>query len=114
LEAPPTTSPTALAATLGARASWETKDLDFRRKANPNPAAASWSNLSSWWNSYNGTIGGAGTFSSSLSKTWRAFTYDVTPVYKITPTDRVFFQMRSASSRAASTRRRHCQSRCRR
>lgn len=75
--------------TFGLRWSRETKELDFSRSA---ATAASWSNLSSWWNSFNGTIGGAGTFARNFSKTWNAVTYDLTPEYKITPTDRVYFK----------------------
>ena len=69
--------------TVGARWTREKKTLDFDRLAAPNAAAASWSNYAQWWNSYTGTYGGAGTFSGDLSKTWDAFTYDVTPSWKI-------------------------------
>ncbi|MBJ7439269.1 MAG: TonB-dependent receptor [Sphingopyxis sp.] len=69
--------------TLGGRWSRETKEVDFVRRASPNAAAASWSNLAQWWNSYTGTYGGPGTFSNSLKETWDAFTYDITPSWKI-------------------------------
>ncbi|MFT3965226.1 MAG: TonB-dependent receptor [Sphingobium sp.] len=70
----------ALKLTVGARWTRETKTLAFNRLAG---AATSWSNYAQWWNSYTGTYGGAGTFSNTLRKTWDAFTYDVTPSWKI-------------------------------
>ncbi|MCB5187419.1 TonB-dependent receptor [Methylobacillus caricis] len=78
--------------TLGARWTTEEKKYDLDRISSPNAGAAGWSNLGSWWNSYNGIIGGAGTFNDSRDKRWNAFTYDITPQYKITDTDRVYFK----------------------
>ena len=69
--------------TLGGRWSRETKEVDFVRRASLNAAGASWSNLAQWWNSYTGTYGGPGTFSNSLKETWDAFTYDITPSWKV-------------------------------
>jgi len=70
----------ALKITAGARYTRETKTLDFERVASVAP---SFSNTVHWWDSYTGTIGGIGTFSGDLKKTWNAFTYDVTPSWKI-------------------------------
>jgi len=82
-----------LNATLGLRWTRETKKYDLDRKA--STGTGTWSNLSQWWDSYTGAYAaagplGSGTFSSSDSKTWNAFTYDITPEYKITPHDRVY------------------------
>ncbi|CAN5155157.1 TonB-dependent receptor [soil metagenome] len=82
----------AIKLTLGARWSRETKRLAFNRFSSPSAAAASWSNYAQWWNSYTGTFGGAGTFGGNLSKTWDAFTYDVTPSWKIDPNNLVYFK----------------------
>jgi iron complex outermembrane receptor protein len=73
----------ALKLTLGGRWTRETKTLDFDRLSSPNAGATSWSNYSHWWDSYTGSFGGPGTFSGDLRKTWDAFTYDVTPSWKI-------------------------------
>ncbi|MET0365260.1 MAG: TonB-dependent receptor [Sphingobium sp.] len=73
----------ALKLTVGARWTRETKTLDFDRFAAANAAGTSWSNYAQWWNSYTGTFGGVGTFSGDLRKTWDAFTYDITPSWKI-------------------------------
>ncbi|AJR25015.1 MULTISPECIES: TonB-dependent receptor [Sphingobium] len=77
----------ALKLTLGGRWTRETKTLDFDRRASPaatTPGAVfTWSNYAQWWNSYTGSIGGAGTFSNDLKRTWDAFTYDVTPSWNI-------------------------------
>ncbi len=84
-----------LNATLGLRWTRETKEYDLNRKGSDPSQNGTWSNLSQWWNSYTGAYAAAGplvsgTFSSSDSKTWNAFTYDITPEYKITPHDRVY------------------------
>ncbi len=73
----------ALKLTVGARWTRETKTLDFDRLASPNAAATGWSSYTHWWDSYTGTFGGPGTFSDDLKRTWNAFTYDVTPSWKI-------------------------------
>lgn len=73
----------ALKMTLGGRWTRETKTLEFNRLASPNAAATSWNNYAHWWDSYTGTFGGPGTFSGNLRRTWDAFTYDVTPSWKI-------------------------------
>lgn len=70
----------ALKLTVGARYTRETKKLDFDRL---NAVTQSWTNLAQWWNSFTGTYGGPGTFSGDFSKTWNAFTYDITPSYQI-------------------------------
>lgn len=73
----------ALKLTLGARWTRETKRLDFGRFSSPSAAATSWNNYAQWWNSYTGTFGGPGTFGNDLSKTWDAFTYEVTPSWTL-------------------------------
>ncbi|AYJ87724.1 TonB-dependent receptor [Sphingomonas paeninsulae] len=82
----------AIKVTAGARWTRETKTLEFDRSASANAAATSWSNYSHWWDSYTGTFGGPGTFSSDLKKTWDAFTYDVTPSWKIARNNLVYFK----------------------
>jgi len=80
--------------TAGLRWTTEEKELHLNRIANPTPTGAgtAWSNYASWWNSYTGTTGGSGTFSSNPTKRWDALTYDLTPEYKLTQTDRVYFK----------------------
>ncbi|WP_233221959.1 TonB-dependent receptor [Allosphingosinicella deserti] len=70
---------------VGARFTRETKTLAFARSASPNGAAARWSDTARWWESYTGTFGGAGTFSGDLKRTWDAFTYDITPSWRVAP-----------------------------
>lgn len=92
----------ALKLTVGGRWTRETKTLDFRRlssttvpsPANPavNVSTASWSNYAHWWDSYTGTFGGPGSFSGNLRKTWDAFTYDVTPSWKIDRDNLLYFK----------------------
>ncbi|SNR85398.1 iron complex outermembrane recepter protein [Methylobacillus rhizosphaerae] len=76
--------------TLGARWTTEEKEYDLNRLNNGN--AASWSDYAQWWNNYNGNYGDVGTFSDSRSKRWNAFTYDITPQFKISDTQRVYFK----------------------
>jgi len=75
----------ALKLTLGARWTRETKKVEFDRynASSTNGATLSWSNYARWWDSYTGTFGTTGTFGGDLSRTWDAFTYDVTPSWKI-------------------------------
>lgn len=75
--------------TLGARYTRETKTLDFDRF---NATTTSWTNYAQWWNSFTGTFGGPGTFSGDLSKTWNAFTYDVTPSWQIDHDNLLYFK----------------------
>ncbi|WP_254514753.1 TonB-dependent receptor [Novosphingobium sp. G106] len=70
----------ALKLTLGARFTRETKRLDFNRF---NATTASFSNYVQWWNDFTGRFGGPGTFANDLSRTWDAFTYDITPSWQI-------------------------------
>ncbi len=79
----------ALKLTLGARFTRETKTLDFDRF---NATATSWSNYAQWWNSFTGTYGGPGTFSGDFSRTWDAFTYDVTPSWQIDRDHLLYFK----------------------
>lgn len=84
--------------TFGLRWTREKKEYDLNRVGSTGATAANrWSNLAHWWNSYTGPLqaagtAGSGTFSTSDSKTWNAVTYDITPEYKITPHDRVYFK----------------------
>ncbi|MGQ3090418.1 MAG: TonB-dependent receptor [Methylophilus sp.] len=83
--------------------SWsrEKKDYDLNRRGTGNTGVnGSFSNLAQWWNSFTpsgagftpaGTLG-SGTFSTSDSATWNRWSYDFTPEYKLSPSDRVFFK----------------------
>jgi len=82
----------AFSVALGTRWTYEKKTLQFNRLGSASPAGTSWSDFNSWWASYTGTIGGPGTFAGDLSRSWNAFTYDVTPQYKIAPNHLVFFK----------------------
>lgn len=82
----------AIKLTLGGRWTRETKTLDFDRFASPSAAAASWSNYTRWWDSYTGSFGGPGTFSGDFKKTWDAFTFDITPSWKIDPDNLLYFK----------------------
>jgi len=87
-----------LATTLGLRWSREKKEYDLNRRGSVGAtSAARFSSLGQWWNSYTGPFAaagpiGSGTFSTNDSKTWDAFTFDITPEYKITDHDRVYFK----------------------
>jgi len=81
--------------TFGLRWTRERKEYDLNRIG--STGLGTWSNLGQWWNSYTGAVQAAGTqtsgtFNVSDSKTWSAVTYDITPEFKITPTDRVYFK----------------------
>ncbi len=81
--------------TLGARWTTEKKDYDLDRIN--SGSAPSWSDYGQWYNNYNGDVfnnglGTTGTFADSRSKRWNAFTYDITPSYKITDHQRVYFK----------------------
>ncbi|HSI44843.1 MAG TPA: TonB-dependent receptor [Methylophilus sp.] len=85
----------AFATSAGLSWSRERKEYDLNRRA--STGAGSYSNLGRWWESYTGGFAGAGpltsgTFSSSDSATWDRWSYDFTPEYKLSPTDRVFFK----------------------
>lgn len=77
--------------------SWsrEKKEYDLNRRG--STGLGSFSSLGRWWESYTGAFApsgtlASGTFSTSDSATWDRWSYDFTPEYKITPTDRVFFK----------------------
>ncbi|HEY8353430.1 MAG TPA: TonB-dependent receptor [Methylophilaceae bacterium] len=81
--------------TFGLRWTRDKKEYDLNRIG--SVGLGSWSSLGQWWNSYTGAIEPAGTLNSgtfnvSDSKTWNAITYEITPEYKVTPTDRVYFK----------------------
>jgi iron complex outermembrane receptor protein len=81
--------------TFGLRWTREKKEYDLNRIG--STGLGTWGNLGRWWDTYTGAIQPAGTpasgtFSVSDSKTWNAVTYDITPEFKITPTDRVYFK----------------------
>lgn len=85
-------------ATVGARWTTEEKKYDLNRISNaltsgPNAGTdTSWSDYGQWWNSYNGGIGGTTTFDAGQSKRWNAFTYDITPSYKLAENQRTYFK----------------------
>ena len=86
--------------------SWsrERKEYELNRVGTGNTGVnGSFGNLAQWWNTFTpsttpglgytpaGTLG-SGTFSTSDSATWDRWSFDFTPEYKLTPTDRVFFK----------------------
>ncbi len=85
-----------LLATLGLRWTTETKDLDLRR-VQAASGSVGFGSADNWWNS---VIGGnyaapavvRNNFTSNPSTTWRAWTYDFTPQYKIDDSKRVYFK----------------------
>ncbi|WP_020652935.1 TonB-dependent receptor [Massilia niastensis] len=85
-----------LLATFGVRWTTETKDLDLRRVQAASGSVA-FGSADDWWNS---VIGGnyaapavaRNNFSSNPSTTWRAWTYDFTPQYKIDDNKRVYLK----------------------
>ncbi|WP_137174080.1 TonB-dependent receptor [Massilia sp. HP4] len=85
-----------LLATVGLRWTTETKDLDLRRiQAASN--AVNFGSADNWWNTVIGGNFGApavarNNFTSNPSTTWRAWTYDFTPQYKIDENKRVYFK----------------------
>jgi iron complex outermembrane recepter protein len=85
----------AFATSAGLSWSREKKEYDLNRRG--STGVGTFSSLGRWWESYTGAFaaGGplnSGTFSTSDSATWNRWSYDFTPEYKITPTDRVFFK----------------------
>jgi iron complex outermembrane recepter protein len=87
--------------------SWsrEKKDYDLNRRGTPNGGVnGSFTNLGQWWNSFVPVTGvpglgfsapgslASGTFNTSDSATWNRWSYDFTPEYKLSPSDRVFFK----------------------
>lgn len=85
-----------LLATIGLRWTTETKDLDLRRiQAASN--TVNFGSADNWWNSIIGGNFGApavarNNFTSNPSTTWRSWTYDFTPQYKIDENKRVYFK----------------------
>lgn len=84
-----------LATTAGLSWATEKKKYDLNRKG--STGLGSFSSLGRWWESYTGAFSAAGpltsgTFNVSDSQRWNRWSYDFTPEYKITPTDRVFFK----------------------
>jgi iron complex outermembrane receptor protein len=85
-----------LLATIGLRWTTETKDLDLRR-AQAASGSVAFGSADNWWDS---VIGGnyaapavaRNNFSSNPSTTWRAWTYDFTPQYKIDDNKRVYLK----------------------
>jgi iron complex outermembrane receptor protein len=81
--------------TFGLRWTRDKKEYDLGRIG--STGLGTWGNLGQWWDSYTGATQAAGTdtsgtFNISDSKTWNAITYEITPEFKITPTDRVYFK----------------------
>ncbi|QAU33986.1 TonB-dependent receptor [Janthinobacterium sp. 17J80-10] len=85
-----------LLSTFGLRWTKETKDLNLRRiQAASN--TATFGNVNSWWNTVTGgnfaaAAVASGNFTSTPSTTWKSWTYDVTPEYKISETLRTYFK----------------------
>ncbi|WP_314441417.1 TonB-dependent receptor [Massilia timonae] len=85
-----------LLATIGLRWTTETKDLDLRRiQAASNTIG--FGSADNWWNTLVGGNFGApavarNNFTSNPSTTWRAWTYDFTPQYRIDENKRVYFK----------------------
>lgn len=85
-----------LLATVGLRWTDETKDLDLRR-VQAASGAVSFGSADDWWNSVGGANLAAASvarnnFTSAPSTTWRAWTYDVTPQFKIDDSKRVYLK----------------------
>jgi len=84
-----------LNATVGARYTEETKDLTFSRiNSIAFGAANPYGNVGSWYSTFNPAFTGAnaGTFKTSRSTTWDAFTYDITPEYKLNEDNLVYYK----------------------
>jgi iron complex outermembrane receptor protein len=71
--------------TAGLRWTQEKKSLDLNGYSGSN---VTFSNLSEWWN--RGTAGLTHDLAQNVSNTWSAPTWDLSPVYRISPTQRVF------------------------
>lgn len=75
---------------LGLRQTWETKDIDYRYAT--APGGVTYNNTQQWWlpGSLNSGLTNAAV--QQDSKTWSAFTYDLTPTYQFTDTLRGYFR----------------------
>jgi iron complex outermembrane recepter protein len=85
----------AFATSLGLSLSHEKKEYDLNRVGTATTGInGTYANLAQWWQSFtpNSTYGGTGTFNASDSASWNKWSYDFTPEYKLSPTDRVFFK----------------------
>lgn len=85
-----------LLATVGLRWTTETKDLDLRRSQAASNSVG-FGSADNWWNTVIGGNFGApavvnNNFTSNPSTTWRAWTYDFTPQFKIDENKRVYFK----------------------
>lgn len=86
-----------LLASFGLRWTTETKDLDLRRvQAASN--SVSFGNASTWWNSvaggnYSAAAVARNNFTSAPSTTWRAWTYDFTPQFKVDDSKRLYLKV---------------------
>ncbi|SDG53720.1 MULTISPECIES: TonB-dependent receptor [unclassified Duganella] len=83
-------------ATAGLRWTTETKDLDLRR-IQAASGTVTFGSAANWWNTVQGGNFTAASvannnFTSRPSTTWRAWTYDFTPEYKITDQARAYFK----------------------
>jgi iron complex outermembrane recepter protein len=85
----------AFATSLGLSLSHEKKEYDLNRVGTATSGVnGTYGNLAQWWQTFtpNSLYSGAGTFSASDSASWNKWSYDFTPEYKLSPTDRVFFK----------------------
>jgi len=75
---------------FGLRQTWETKDIDYLYRTAPN--GTTYNNVAQWWlpGSLNANLTTAAR--QNDSKTWSAFTYDITPTYQFTDNLRAYFR----------------------
>jgi len=85
---------------VGLRQTWETKDIDYLYRTAPN--GTTYNNVAQWWlpGSLNANLTTAAR--QNDSKTWSAFTYDITPTYQFTDNLRAYFRHAKGSMAAAS------------
>lgn len=75
---------------LGVRETREKKEIDYRYRT--APAGVAYNNVAQWWlaSSLNANLTTAAA--QDASKTWSAFTYDITPAYQISDDVRAYFR----------------------
>jgi iron complex outermembrane receptor protein len=74
----------ALSLTAGLRWTLENRELSISRVASAPDAAATFSNISTWWEPSSVSSPLSTTYDVNPEKTWNNFTYDVTPKYQFT------------------------------
>ena len=75
---------------LGVRETSEKKDIDYNYRTAPN--GVTYNNVAQWWlpSSLNANLTTAAL--QDTSKTWSAFTYDITPSYQVSEDVRTYFR----------------------